>query len=714
MTAVSPGTFTGSVLDYMVQQYGWTYRTRGNPRERYTGPCPVGNHDNDDIDPRFSIHANRNSYKCWKCNFEGHGLISLGKQLGVEFHPTRRTEPVNGGAQVATAGLRQPPTWQGATVDQLCEAKGIDRNIADYLHWSDTMYGRGKRQIPAVQIPYYDQQGNLHDYRYRVGIDTGTRIVSRRGSTLIPYGLWQMDLARKDGYIILVEGETDLATLDTHQFNGLGIPGVTTFKPEWAVYLQGIDKIYVWEEPGGKQDRHGRTPGQQMVHRISRYVGQVWVMKGLPEAKDPCALAQLLGEQGFPVKMWELMSQAQPYEAQPEQVGEPFIDPSDVWTIPTTQVDAHSHSDNSHSSGEPSKPGRVSWAVGNDCKHIHFLEERNSKSRHKPVNLLSLIYRHQRRWEELNVGNAEFCYIPGYGVKLCIYMENQNLKIDHKRLEGLVAGSLGMIDLHGNEVPAYKQVSECGGAVTFNCDEHGPQYDGKHSCNLHFDPACSTIAAKKLAKVTLPSLEGTGRYCHAVIETKTPLPEAIEWWGNVFSDQVNAWEHEIGRISRWKEYRGQIYSRAQATYYRHEPHSEQVTAITHWKILLHESEPGQADRALEHLAETMGGELVLTQRWQEGTTAVLQTIADFMTHLVGIEDTIGYRDQCLIFAAHYFATKGRHLFQCFGVLREKLLLIPAPEPLVCPKCGRKLREVMAYSNTVDRPKSQARYDPGSY
>jgi putative DNA primase/helicase len=61
--------------------------------------------------------------------------------------------------------------------------------------------------------------------------------------------LERLEEARKTGTLILAEGESDVWTLWFHRFGALGLPGAEmtqTLKPE---YLEGIERVYVIQEP---------------------------------------------------------------------------------------------------------------------------------------------------------------------------------------------------------------------------------------------------------------------------------------------------------------------------------------------------------------------------------------------------------------------------------------------------------------------------------
>jgi hypothetical protein len=51
--------------------------------------------------------------------------------------------------------------------------------------------------------------------------------------------------------VVLVEGESDAQTLWHHGIPALGIPGVDTWKPQWADHLEGVERVYAVVEPDG-------------------------------------------------------------------------------------------------------------------------------------------------------------------------------------------------------------------------------------------------------------------------------------------------------------------------------------------------------------------------------------------------------------------------------------------------------------------------------
>ena len=102
---------------------------------------------------------------------------------------------------------------------------------------------------PAVRIPYPDEEGQESCVRFRISLDGPEKFRWRSGNQPLPYGLRLLEEARKAGFVVLVEGESDCHTLWFHEIPALGIPGVNSWRDGWAAYLDGLEKICAVIEP---------------------------------------------------------------------------------------------------------------------------------------------------------------------------------------------------------------------------------------------------------------------------------------------------------------------------------------------------------------------------------------------------------------------------------------------------------------------------------
>jgi hypothetical protein len=202
----------------------------------YWALCPF--HDDHHPD-NFSVSTR--GFKCFACNEKG-SLPKLAEKLGIEI-------PKNNSGSSLPATLENYAKYKQLPVDFLRELglKTITKNGSQCL-----------------RIPYFDEDGIelTHRIRWKIGGEDGKPPKSIGGSRNYPYGLWKLSqrvqACTRDGgdrrEIFLVEGESDAQTLWFYGIPGLGIPGASNWKSEFAHYLDGLT-IFIWQEPddaGGK------------------------------------------------------------------------------------------------------------------------------------------------------------------------------------------------------------------------------------------------------------------------------------------------------------------------------------------------------------------------------------------------------------------------------------------------------------------------------
>jgi hypothetical protein len=133
----------------------------------------------------------------------------------------------------------------GCTLEEYAEAKALPEDFLRGLGLRDVTY----MDKPAVRIPYPDEEGQEVAVRFRVSLDGAEKFRWRSGDKPTPYGLRLLEEARKAGYIVLVEGESDCHTLWYHEIPALGIPGASNWRDGWASHLDNIKRIYAVIEP---------------------------------------------------------------------------------------------------------------------------------------------------------------------------------------------------------------------------------------------------------------------------------------------------------------------------------------------------------------------------------------------------------------------------------------------------------------------------------
>jgi hypothetical protein len=132
----------------------------------------------------------------------------------------------------------------GLTLAALAKAKRLPEDFLRGLGLHDTRY-RGR---PAVAIPYLDETGSEVARRFRLSLAGDQRFAWKTGARALPYGLQRLAEARRAGWVLIVEGESDCWTAWRHGLPALGLPGKAVWRSEWAASLAGLE-VVIWQEP---------------------------------------------------------------------------------------------------------------------------------------------------------------------------------------------------------------------------------------------------------------------------------------------------------------------------------------------------------------------------------------------------------------------------------------------------------------------------------
>jgi hypothetical protein len=150
----------------------------------------------------------------------------------------------------------------------------------------------------CLAVPYRDASGNVVATRLR----TRGRFWWPASTTLLPYGLDRLTAAPTSKAVLMVEGESDCHATWTHEVLAIGIPGASTWKPEWAAWFADR-QVYVWREPD--------QGGTAFVTKLTTDLPTALVIVPPVGIKDPCALHLSEGA-GFRAALAELLPTARP------------------------------------------------------------------------------------------------------------------------------------------------------------------------------------------------------------------------------------------------------------------------------------------------------------------------------------------------------------------------------------------------------------------
>ena len=272
----------------------------------------------------------------WKCfcpihESAGDGNPSLGvavKGGKVVFHCNGHGCPQDALlAALKSRGLSPDrPERRRLTLAEFAEHKKLP---PEFLKANDVVEGESHHQ-PCVCFRYRNEDGSLNvRYRKRVALKGKKRDfwdTEGKGRPILAYGLNRLENARKAGYLVLVEGESDTLSLWLHEIPALGLPGSGMVNRLLAVPLIiAIPRLVISQEPGdaGTQFR------ADSIARLNafRWSGQVSIIDwSRTPYKDPSELHCAFPDHGaFLAKLKELVAAGEKIDLK-ANVPAPIID----------------------------------------------------------------------------------------------------------------------------------------------------------------------------------------------------------------------------------------------------------------------------------------------------------------------------------------------------------------------------------------------------
>jgi AAA domain len=256
-----------------------------------------------DREPSLSIGLGDEGQVLLNC-FAGCSLDRIVEAMGITVAELFPRAPSASGSQ---------PEQTQRTVLTL-----VDLALDKLLPWKYLIHlGVTEKRAGCLKIPYLLPDGTPAP-RHRLR----TALVAREGShwskgpgEIVPYGLERLEEARKAGYLVLVEGESDCWTLWFHHFPALGVPGVEMVSTLKEAYLAGIERLYIVREPD--------AAGARFVTHLEQLL-QTWKWPGkaymvsLVDAKDPNELHKK-NWKDFKAAFQQALDRAQPLVRAPAQ-----------------------------------------------------------------------------------------------------------------------------------------------------------------------------------------------------------------------------------------------------------------------------------------------------------------------------------------------------------------------------------------------------------
>lgn len=245
-----------------------------------TSLCPF----HGDSNPSFSVDLKKGMYKCFSCGAEGNYIKFRADLDGIDTREAYKR--ILSECGVESQQRVEQPSYK---LEEYALEKRIPVEwLRSYCHLEAKRDRDGKGYI---YIPYWDKDGNQQVFRKRYPKGSGLRFKWGYGSAgkLLMYGEWLLPHIYEQGKVILCEGESDSQTLWFMGLPALGVPGATTYRPEWTERIGDIGALYLHIEP----DQGGQAFLATMCKKLhdGHYSGRVFTWScGQFGVKDPSDL----------------------------------------------------------------------------------------------------------------------------------------------------------------------------------------------------------------------------------------------------------------------------------------------------------------------------------------------------------------------------------------------------------------------------------------
>lgn len=250
--------------------------------DRLVGRCPF----HDDREASFSANLKTGQCHCFTGCIDGNFITFWSQLHGVDSKEAYK-EILDKYGKLEEPKVQKPQKPKNASYT-LAEYAFNKRLPEDFLKETcGVSTGKDKDGTQYLKMPYFNEENEAAIFRKRYG-NKQFRWSWGSAGKLILYGDWRLPEIRKNGYAILVEGESDTQTLWYLKLAALGVPGASNFNGKMVPKLQDL-KLYIHVEP----DKGGETFLTKICRILheENFLGEVytWSCKQFGE-KDPSAL----------------------------------------------------------------------------------------------------------------------------------------------------------------------------------------------------------------------------------------------------------------------------------------------------------------------------------------------------------------------------------------------------------------------------------------
>lgn len=210
--------------------------------DRIIGHCPF----HDDNRNSFTADIRTGKCHCFTGCIDGNFISFWAKLHGTDTREAYKQILAKYG-RLESPGQqgRKNPRMADFTLAEYSFSKRLPEDFLQEVCLASN--GKDRDGIRWLKLPYQAEDGSVPVFRKRYG-NKEFRWNYGSAGKLILYGEWRLPEIRKQGYAVLVEGESDTQTLWFLKFAALGVPGASNFKAKMVPALDGL-KLYIHVEP---------------------------------------------------------------------------------------------------------------------------------------------------------------------------------------------------------------------------------------------------------------------------------------------------------------------------------------------------------------------------------------------------------------------------------------------------------------------------------
>ena len=240
---------------------------------RHKALCPF----HDDHHASLSFSVRRNTFRCFACGAHGGTIDLVMRVLGKDFPDTCRWLSLTPDPSPIERGSLTPnpsPVERGASFDAkryeryferpwlndearkfLFEERRLDPRV---VRWCRLTSWKDRREVPWLQIPYYDREGKLIGVQNRNLVKGGLpRFRFPQGSECSIYNLPVLNLLRPGEALFITEGCSDCWAMLSAGHKAIAIPSATLLKRKDIELLKSLT-------PGPSPVRRGEIKASPM------------------------------------------------------------------------------------------------------------------------------------------------------------------------------------------------------------------------------------------------------------------------------------------------------------------------------------------------------------------------------------------------------------------------------------------------------------------